>query len=478
MELHGRPAGQVHTHDTSFREGKVHDLEPGDHNCHVFETPEQSLEVLVPFLKDGLDAGDRCISTVLETPVEDVRESLEKRGIDTEARIAAGDLVLRSADEGYGEAGSFDVEDRIAQLEGMVLKAREDGYENLRSAGEMTWAAGGGLDRETLLTYESKLNDFVGEGIGRHVIGLCQYHTSAFEPDVMADVLRAHPITVHGSRVRENLFYQPPDVFLADDPQAELDHLLERLFEEPDGSQAPEDDARELQERNERLKRFTEAVSHDLKEPLRAVKAHLERIEDQPGLRWPGRAEKSIEFAVEGAGRMEKMLEALRDYAQVETLDLETSPVDSGEILDEVRSRLATQLQECGVDLTHDEMPTVQADPDQLERVFQNLLANALQHGGPELSHVHVGVEDLGPRWRFSVEDDGKGIPSGKRDRIFDVFERGPSAGSAHGVGLGLAFCERIVERHGGRIELTSEPDEGAVFSFTLPKPDDAASTD
>lgn len=211
-------------------EPEIRSLEPGDHYCHLFDTPEQSLAVLLPFLVDGLESGHRCVATLATTPVAEVREALGERGIEAEARVEAGDLVFRTANGIFGEASSFDVDEQVDDHERMVARARDQGYDAVRSAGEMAWTSGK-LDRETLVRYEAKLNDVFESQLGDSLIGLCQYQISTFEPALLRDVLRAHPLAIHGSRLCENLFHQPADVLLAPDAQAELDRMLDRISE-------------------------------------------------------------------------------------------------------------------------------------------------------------------------------------------------------------------------------------------------------
>lgn len=460
----------VHPAET-FRGQEVRDLQPGDHNCHVFETAEQSLMALVPFLVDGLKAGDRCVAVLSGTPVEDVEEALKDRGVDVQARIAEGDLTFRSAEEAYGEPDAFDVRERLADLEAMVREAREQGYQNVRSTAEMTWAVDDGLDRDTLARYEAAINRFLRGEVGDHLIGLCQYHLSAFEPEVAADVLRAHPLTSNGTRVRPNLFYQPPEVLLADDPQAAVDHMLDRLAARP--GEDDREDPEQARNRTDRLHRFQQAVSAEVKDNLEALQAHLRRVEENVGKPWPGRAETSIAFALEGAGRIEERIEALVEYSHIETEGLDLSPVDSGEALSQARSNLDDRLENAAVELTHDPLPSLEADHDRLVSLFEQLVANALQHGGSRLSRIHVSVEDDGGACRFSIEDDGQGIPAHKREPIADALDRGGPPGSSPAVGPGLALCGRIVDRHGGRLFVEASSMGGARFSFTIPDSSD-----
>lgn len=212
-------------------EEEVSALDPGDHHCHVFDRSDQSLAVLVPFVEQGLEAGHRCFATVAESSFEEVREELQDAGVDVQARLDAGDLVLRSHEETYGSPSSFDIGERVDDLRALVARSREEGYEVVRSIAEMSWAADEHLDRETVVRYEAALEDLLDGEEGEHLIGVCQYHVSTFEPSILVDVLRAHPLTIHGSRVSENLFYQPPDVLVSEEPDKMLDHMLGRLQE-------------------------------------------------------------------------------------------------------------------------------------------------------------------------------------------------------------------------------------------------------
>ncbi|NUB93036.1 PAS domain-containing protein [Haloterrigena sp. SYSU A558-1] len=226
----------------------------------------------------------------------------------------------------------------------------------------------------------------------------------------------------------------------------------------------------QLEASNERLEQFAYAVSHDLQEPLRMVSSYLQLLEDRYRADLDEEAEEFIDFAVDGADRMRAMIENLLEYSRVTTRGDPLEPTDAAAVLDDVLTDLEPRIEETDATITVDELPTVTADGDQLAQVFRNLLSNALKYSGDEPPQVHVGVERTGDEWRFAIADQGIGIDSEQSERIFDVFETAHTSEEGSDSGIGLALCQRIVERHGGKIWVDSEPDEGATFYFTLPR--------
>ncbi len=226
-----------------------------------------------------------------------------------------------------------------------------------------------------------------------------------------------------------------------------------------------------LQTSNERLEQFTYAASHDLQEPLRMVSSYLQLLERRYGDELDDDAEEFIGFAVGGADRMRTMVQSLLEYSRVSTDGDPLEPTDAGSVLDDVLADLAGRIEATDATVTADDLPTVTADPDQLALLFENLVSNALDHGADESPQVHVGAERTEDAWRFAVTDEGVGIDPEFHDRIFTVFERlrADEEDEAPAGGIGLALCERIVERHGGDIWVDSAAGEGATFYFTVP---------
>ncbi len=225
----------------------------------------------------------------------------------------------------------------------------------------------------------------------------------------------------------------------------------------------------DLEESNERLEQFAYAASHDLQEPLRMVTSYLKLIEKRYDEELDEDGREFIEFAVDGAERMRDMIDALLEYSRVETQGDPFEPVALETVLEETLENLQLRIDETNADVTIESLPQVRGDGDQLRQVFQNLLSNAIEYSGNEPPQVHISAERAGPQWRIAVRDEGIGIDPEHTDRIFEVFKRLHSRDEHAGTGIGLALCQRIIERHGGEIWVESDPGEGATFSFTLP---------
>ena len=229
---------------------------------------------------------------------------------------------------------------------------------------------------------------------------------------------------------------------------------------------------RRLEESNERLEQFAYAASHDLQEPLRMVSSYLQLIEDRHADDLDEEAGEFLAFAVDGAERMHDMIEGLLKYSRVDTRGDAFEPVELDDVLDDVRDDLQVKILETGAEVTVEDLPRVEGDEGQLRQLFQNLIDNALEYSGDEPPRVHVGAERVGDEWSLSVSDEGIGIDPDDADTVFEVFQSLHAPDEHGGTGIGLALCERIVERHGGEIRVESEPGEGATFYFTLPAAD------
>ncbi|AEH39308.1 sensor histidine kinase [Halopiger xanaduensis] len=228
-----------------------------------------------------------------------------------------------------------------------------------------------------------------------------------------------------------------------------------------------------LEESNERLEQFAYAASHDLQEPLRMVSSYLRLIEDRADEELTEETEEFLEFAVDGADRMRDMIDGLLAYSRIETQGEELEPVDLNEVIRDVRDDLEMRITESDADVNIEELPRVVGDKHQLHQLFQNLLSNAIEYSGNEPPQVQISATQTDSMWEISVQDEGIGIEPDEQGRIFEVFQRLHSRNDHEGSGIGLAVCERIVERHGGEIWVESEPGEGATFSFTLPAEDE-----
>jgi PAS domain S-box-containing protein len=228
----------------------------------------------------------------------------------------------------------------------------------------------------------------------------------------------------------------------------------------------------ELERSNKELELFAYVASHDLQEPLRMVSSYTQLLERRYSDKLDDDAREFIGYAVDGASRMQRLINDLLDFSRVSTRGRPLALTDVGEILGTVRANLSVAMEEAGAILTNGQMPEIVADAGQIGQVMQNLIGNAIKFRNGTGPHVHVQAVESESNWEFSVHDDGIGIEAEYFERIFVIFQRLHTKGDYPGTGIGLALCKRIVERHGGKIWVESKPHEGSTFFFTIPKRD------
>lgn len=226
--------------------------------------------------------------------------------------------------------------------------------------------------------------------------------------------------------------------------------------------------AEELRRSNLELEQFAYVASHDLQEPLRMVASYTQLLEKRYRDRLDDEAREFIRYAVNGAHRMQVLINDLLAYSRAGTRELALKETDCGQVLGAALENLKIAIAESGSEIVHEPLPTLLGDPGQLTQLFQNLVGNALKFCGEEKPRVHVAAKRGNSMWHFSVRDNGIGIEPQYCERIFQIFQRLHSHEKYPGTGIGLALCKRIVERHGGSIWLESQPGSGTTFHFTI----------
>jgi light-regulated signal transduction histidine kinase (bacteriophytochrome) len=226
----------------------------------------------------------------------------------------------------------------------------------------------------------------------------------------------------------------------------------------------------DLARSNAELEQFAYVASHDLQEPLRMVASYTQLLARRYKGQLDQDADEFIEFAVDGARRMQELINDLLTYSRVGTGELQPAAVDTGRLTEDVVRDLAAALEESGGRVEHTDLPLVQGDPTQLRQLFQNLIANAVKFHGERQPHVRITATASDTLWTFAVRDNGIGIEPQYLERIFVLFQRLHTRADYPGTGIGLAICKKIVQRHGGRIWLESHTGQGTTFFFTLPR--------
>lgn len=226
----------------------------------------------------------------------------------------------------------------------------------------------------------------------------------------------------------------------------------------------------ELQRSNADLTHFAYIASHDLQEPLRMVGSYMGLLARRYKGQLDSTADRYIEFAIDGANRMQALIQDLLLYSRAGTQALETKPVSLQRVVQTAMKNLDLAIRETSAVIHYDSLPEVQADETKLTQVIQNLIANAIKFREPETSpEITIAARLDSGAWLISVADNGIGFDSKYSDRIFQVFQRLHGVGKYPGNGIGLAICKRIVEHHGGHLWAESQPGRGATFFFTMP---------
>jgi PAS domain S-box-containing protein len=231
--------------------------------------------------------------------------------------------------------------------------------------------------------------------------------------------------------------------------------------------------AAELERSNAELEQFAYVASHDLQEPLRMVTSFTQLLSRRYAGKLDADADEFIGYAVDGSLRMQELINDLLTYSRVGTRALTLQAVDTAELVDQVLGDLSRAIQDAHGTVARGDLPMVRGDLTQLRQLFQNLIANAVKFHRPGVPpEVCVAASPSGGKWQFSVSDNGIGIERQYLERIFVLFQRLHSRAEYPGTGIGLAICKKIVERHGGEIQVRSEFGHGTTFLFTLPSVD------
>jgi PAS domain S-box-containing protein len=227
--------------------------------------------------------------------------------------------------------------------------------------------------------------------------------------------------------------------------------------------------ADELQRSNSDLAQFAYVASHDLKEPLRKVSSFCQLLKDRYAEKLDAEGQRYIDYAVDGSRRMNSLITALLELAQVNSRAATPAPVDCTDACRSAIDNLSSAIEDSDGEVNCGELPIVLGDEGQLVQLFQNLIGNAIKFRGPKPPVIEIEAQPKDGQWQLAVRDNGIGIDPAQHERVFQIFQRLHTREKYPGTGIGLSICQRIVQRHGGRIWIESTPGCGTTFYFTLP---------
>jgi chemotaxis family two-component system sensor kinase Cph1 len=224
---------------------------------------------------------------------------------------------------------------------------------------------------------------------------------------------------------------------------------------------------KELERSNTELEQFAYVASHDLQEPLRTVSSYVQLLASRYRGKLDKDADEFIDFAVDGSKRMRQLIQSLLDYSRVNRVK-PFEWMNVTDILDEIKLDMRDQIKETGAVIKHNGMPEIYGDVVLIGQLFQNLIGNALKFKGKKNPEIHISSKRKNGEYVFSIKDNGIGIAKEYSEKIFIIFQRLNNRSDYPGTGIGLSICKKIVERHGGKIWVESEPNKGSCFYFTI----------
>jgi signal transduction histidine kinase len=436
----------------------------GDHLCLVHDTPEEQLAATVPYLAEGLASRQRCVYISEGATPGALLAGLAAAGVDVEAEVARGALVLASVRDIFLPGGCFSPDAMIAFLEATAAAALADGWTGVRATGEMSWALGPEEGCNRLIEYEARLNEFFA---GSSMSAICQYDRSRFPAELVEGVLRTHPSIVVGSRLRENPYYEPPELVLAPaSARRRVEWMLERLTA---AAERLPGDAREAQST------FLSTISHELRTPLNAIVGYTELMDS--GMAGELTLPQRGHLARIGANthHLLEIVEQLLTYSRMEagreTVRLES--VELNGLLRAVARRVEPRASARGLRwrISLPESPTLAStDPVKVRQIVSNFLSNAVKF--TERGEVELSLTAEGDHFVVRVADTGIGVPPELREEIFAPFRQADDALTrrAEGMGVGLAVTRGLAEALGGAAYVECTSPRGSTFAVRLPR--------
>jgi len=482
------------------------ELKLREHLCCIYKNKKEQLSIVIPFILAGLKNNEKCVYILDESTREKIVQAFKKLNIDVEGYIKSQQFEFLTKEDTYLKDGDFDPDRMVELLKQSEDMAIKDGYRGLKVLGEMSWVFTKLSGVEKLIEYETKLNYFFPQSRSTAV---CQYDESKFTPEILLDVIRAHPKIILHDSICGNPHYIPPDEFFSwmkgetrrgiyervrddvfDRTQRERERKrveeelkarvkdLEKsrsamiyLLKDMDRARKELKRAYEELEALDRLKdEFLAMTAHELKTPLTSMHSLVRQMSDRDLGELNEKQEKALGIISRGVERLGGSIEKILKISKFEfgRMELYKENLQLSSLIQAVVVHMKPLAELKKISLTQKipGLPLVDVDVKHIETVITNLVENAIKFT-PQGGNVTVEAEHGGDRVIVRVRDTGAGITKEDLPKLFTKFFQADHTKS--GIGLGLTICKRLVGAHGGEIWCESELGKGSTFSFTLP---------
>ncbi|MGA7521391.1 MAG: MEDS domain-containing protein [Acidobacteriaceae bacterium] len=457
--------------DWSFENTQLASCATHDHLALIYDNQEEQLDIVVPFLRLGLERGEKSVYIIDDSDPAMVIAAMERHGIDVDAATATGALAIITKYDAYLKSGDFDPDWMIGFLAQAVEDAKREGFHAVRASGEMTWALGPGGDvNSRLIEYECRLNTFFPQ---HDMGGICQYNRRRFRPETLMHVIHTHPRIVFRGEVCDNPYYIPAEIFqgFSNGTEDPFLHLLEGMAENTRLHRrlSAETEALCQSEKLVGAGRMAATIAHEINNPLEAI-VNLWYLLKRENLSPEGVAYlQAMGKELNRVSHIAKQTLAFyRIGAAAESLDL-------GQLIDEAAQLFSRRAESRGtaVQIQHRGSLSLNGFAGELRQLFANLIGNALEAGAGRIhirmAHSHDWKKPARRGVRIVIADNGGGIPSVAAARVFEPFF---TTKGEKGTGLGLWVSKGIVQKHEGSISMrtsTRPGRSGTAFSIFLP---------